>query len=126
VQLPEELPEEDLPELDSYNCKSCGAELITDGTISATSCLYCKSSAIIKSRFSGRFRPKSLIPFRLTKSQAEEIYRKWIGKRLFAPTEFKTKEEINRVTGIYAPFWLFDCVADGTITGEGTMVSTWR
>lgn len=125
VYKEEELPDEDMPELDSYNCTSCGAELITESTVSATSCLYCKSPTIIKTRFSGRFKPKSLIPFRLTKQQAEDIYRKWIGKRLLAPSEFKTKEEIEKITGIYAPHWLFDCQASGSIEGEATKVSSW-
>lgn len=61
----------------------------------------------------------------MTKAQAEEIYRKWIRKKIFAPSEFKTKEEIENVTGIYAPFWLFDCNIDGYIEGEGTKVSHW-
>lgn len=102
-----------MPELDSYICNSCGAELIADNTTSATFCIYCKSPAVIKSRFSGRFRPRNVIPFRLTKEQAKEIYQKWIKKRIFAPKEFKLKEEVDKITGIYAPFWLFDCKADG-------------
>lgn len=121
----DELPDDEMPELNAYHCTSCGAELITDNTTAATTCLYCKSPTIIKSRFTGRFKPKSLIPFKLTKSQAEEIYRKWIRKRLFAPSAFKTQEEIKRVTGVYAPFWLFDCMVDGHIEGEGTKVSSW-
>jgi DNA-directed RNA polymerase subunit RPC12/RpoP len=120
-----DIPDEDQPELESYHCTSCGAELITDGTTSATFCLYCKNPAIIKSRFAGRFKPKYLIPFRLTKAQAEELYRKWIHKHLFAPNEFKAKEEIEKVTGIYAPFWLFDCKTRGSIEGQGTKVRRW-
>lgn len=118
-------PEEDNLELDSYKCTSCGAELIADGTTSATFCLYCKSPTIIKSRFSGKFKPKNLIPFRLTQEEARDIYKEWIGKRRFVPDEFKGKREIDKITGIYAPFWLFDCQVEGVIDGEGTMVSSW-
>ncbi|HOM02030.1 MAG TPA: DNA helicase PriA [Acetivibrio sp.] len=122
----EEFLNEDMPELDSYICNSCGAELIADNTTSATFCVYCKSPAVIKSRFSGKFRPRNVIPFRLTKEQAKEIYQKWIKKRLFAPKEFKLKEEVDKITGIYAPFWLFDCKANGFISGEATKVHSWR
>lgn len=121
----EEAPEEEMPELDSYRCDSCGAELIADDTTSATFCLYCKSPTIIKTRFSGRFKPRSVIPFKLVKEQAKEIYKTWINKKLLAPSEFKQKEEIDKVTGIYAPFWLFDCKADGRISGEATIVRSW-
>ncbi|WP_139904716.1 DNA helicase PriA [Clostridium thermarum] len=113
------------PELNSYHCTSCGAELIADDTTAATFCLYCKNPTIIRSRFSGKFKPKNLIPFKLTKAQAQDLYKKWIGKRIFAPSEFKQKEEIEKITGIYAPFWLFDTRAEGMIDGEGTRVKSW-
>jgi len=38
----------------------------------------------------------------------------------------KLKEEVDKITGIYAPFWLFDCKADGFISGEATRVHSWR
>lgn len=121
----EEPSDQDMPELDSYRCTSCGSELIADSTTSATFCLYCKNPTIIKSRFSGRFKPKNLIPFKLTKEQAEDIYKKWIRKRRFTPDEFKQKEKIEKITGIYAPFWLFNSKADGMINGEATKVRSW-
>ena len=120
-----ELPDEDAPELDSYSCNSCGAELIADDTISATFCLYCKNPTIIKNRFSGRFKPQLVIPFNLTKDDAQKIYTKWIKRRIFAPKKFKSKEEIDKVTGVYVPYWLFNCDIDGQIEGVGTKVRTW-
>jgi DNA-directed RNA polymerase subunit RPC12/RpoP len=126
ANLHEKDSDHDMPELDSYQCSNCGAELIADTTTSATFCLYCKSPAIIKTRFSGRFKPKSLIPFKITKDQAKDIYGKWIRKKILAPSEFKTRDEIDKITGIYAPFWLFDCKADGTIEGDATRVRSWR
>lgn len=121
----EESLEKQMEELTSYTCTSCGAELIADGTTSATFCLYCRNHTIIKTRFSGKFKPRGVIPFRLTKNEVKEIYKKWINKRIFAPNEFKQKEEIDKITGIYAPFWLFDCNSEGAIIGEGLRVSTW-
>ncbi|HEX7713743.1 MAG TPA: zinc ribbon domain-containing protein [Bacillota bacterium] len=125
VLQPEEPLEQAPTELNSYRCSSCGAELIADATTSATFCLYCKNHTIIKSRFAGEFKPERLIPFKLTKEQAKELYRKWITKRLFAPDDFKQKDKLDKVTGVYAPFWLFDCKVDGMIEGEGTRVRTW-
>lgn len=117
--------EEENPELESYRCASCGAELIAEDTVAATFCIYCKNPSIIKTRFSGRFKPRYVIPFRLTKQQAQELYFGWIKKILFAPKEFKQSNDINKITGIYAPFWLYDCDVSGTIEGEGTTVRSW-
>lgn len=122
----EEHLEEAASDLDAYQCESCGAELIADETTSATFCLYCKSPTIIKQRFKGEFKPKYVIPFKITKEQSLETYRAWINKKLFAPTSFKKEEEVKKLTGIYAPFWLFDCHAHGRTVGEGTRVHTWR
>jgi DNA-directed RNA polymerase subunit RPC12/RpoP len=122
----EELPEEDIAELDSYRCSNCGADLLADDTTSATFCLYCKSPSIIKTRFSGRFKPKYVIPFKISKENAKELYRSWIKKRRFAPTAFKQQEEIDKVTGLYAPYWLFDCKVNAMIAGEATRVSSYR
>jgi len=119
-QEAEAAPENEATELDSYHCQNCGAELVTDATLAATHCLYCLSPTIIKTRFAGEFKPQSLIPFYLTKEQAEGIYREWIAKKRFAPDEFKTADEISKITGVYAPFWLFDCQVSGRIDGEGT------
>jgi|LSQX01.2.fsa_nt_gb DNA-directed RNA polymerase subunit RPC12/RpoP len=125
-KLKEELSKEDIPELDSYHCSNCGAELLADDTTSATFCLYCKSPTIIKTRFSGRFRPRYLIPFKFTQEKAKDTYRSWIRKRRFAPTDFKSQEEIDKITGLYAPYWLFDCQVDALLAGEATKVNTWR
>ncbi|MGL5692792.1 MAG: hypothetical protein ACRCXA_01855 [Peptostreptococcaceae bacterium] len=111
--------------LNSYNCTSCGAELIADDTISATFCIYCNSHSIIKNRFSGKFEPKSVIPFKIGKEEAQEIYTKWINKKKFAPKIFKDKKEVEKITGIYVPFWLFDNNVKGHLYGEGTKIRTW-
>ena len=113
-------------ELDSYQCTNCGAELIADATTSATFCLFCKSPTIIKSRFAGKFKPNALIPFKLTQEQAEERYRSFIRRFLFAPSPFKSQTEIKKITGMYAPYWVFDCKVRGTIEGEATRVHSYR
>ena len=123
---PKEVEEQAAPELDAYHCNNCGAELVTDQTIVSTHCLYCKSPAIIQSRVSGEFQPKNLLPFHLTKEQAEDIYREWIRGKKFAPDAFKDPEEIKKITGVYAPFWLFDCQTEGRLEGEGSKIRTWK
>ena len=121
----EMLEEEPAPELDAYRCTSCGAELVTDATLAATHCLYCKSPAVIKTRFEGKFKPKSVIPFYLTQEQAEELYREWLKDKRFVPDEFKAADTISEIKGVYAPYWLFNCQAVGKIEGEATESNTY-
>lgn len=119
-------PPEEAEELDVYHCENCGAELIADHATAATFCLYCKSPSVIKARFSGAFKPSRVIPFKVTKKEAEDKYRHWIKKCLFAPRAFKEDEEIEKVTGMYAPFWMYKAAIRASLQGEATTVSSWR
>ncbi len=42
---------EDAAHMRSYNCPSCGAELICDDTTAATSCPYCGNPSIVPGQF---------------------------------------------------------------------------
>ena len=122
----ETVVEDEGDEIDVYHCENCGAELVADHTTAATFCLYCKSPSIIKTRFSGKFKPTKVIPFKIQKKEAEDLYRKWIRKALFAPRDFKEDEEIEKVTGMYAPFWMYNSKVTEQLAGQGTRVSAWR
>ncbi|RRD94173.1 zinc ribbon domain-containing protein [Clostridiales bacterium COT073_COT-073] len=114
-------------ELDAYFCKNCGAEIVGDHETIATFCLYCKSPTIIKARMQGEFTPRYIIPFEIDHKRAKEIYGKWIKKHLLAPSAFKRDDEIDKIRGIYAPYWLFH--ADNVqvyVRGTGTIDRVWQ
>jgi DNA-directed RNA polymerase subunit RPC12/RpoP len=116
----------EIPELDEYRCNACGAKILTEGNAAATFCIYCRNPSVIKSRFSGDFHPRYLIPFKITQKEAKDIYFAWIKKRFFAPNIFKTAREVDNIRGLYAPYWLFDCRASGYVEGEGRNSKSWR
>ncbi len=116
---------EEMKKLSSYHCNNCGAEIVADETTAATFCIYCKSPSLIQERFHGEFHPRYIIPFKLKKDEAEALYKEWMKKKLFAPRAFKQDEEIEKIKGVYVPFWLFDCDAHGNIQGQATKVKTW-
>lgn len=45
-----------------YICSSCGAELISDGTVAVTTCPYCGNPAVAPGQLSGDFSPDLVIP----------------------------------------------------------------
>lgn len=89
-----------------YDCKNCGATLaITDAEIS-TYCAYCGQPTIVFSRIEKRKRPKSIIPFKITKNEAISRIRETIFKSDFVEDQIKYfKPEFLR--GIYVPYGLF-------------------
>lgn len=105
-----------------YQCKNCGAVLITTSDTSATTCSFCDAPMILGDRLSGSLAPSKVAPFSITKQQAQEAFKKWCGKGLLLPNDFKKANRIKEITGMYVPFWLFDLNSDSSINAECTKV----
>lgn len=112
-------------DMDEYQCQNCGARVVTDKNTTATSCVYCGSTTIIKNRLQGEFSPNAIIPFSRVKEDAASEFYKFSKKKWFAPKEFCKKENIEEVKGVYIPFWLYDCDTDGDVSASCQQVTTW-
>ena len=106
--------------LRAYNCPSCGAELICDGTTAATSCPYCGNPTIVPGQLYGMLKPDYVIPFQLDKNAAMNALRNhYKGKKLL-PKSFSNENHIEEVKGVYVPFWLFDGETYADLTFDAT------
>ena len=90
-----------------YSCTSCGAELAINGVEASTFCAYCGQPTIVFSRVSQQMKPSYIIPFQFERDQAEGAIREKLRKGFFIPKEIKNFE-VERLRGIYIPFWMFD------------------
>lgn len=109
----------------NYLCSDCGAEIIADEQTSATFCLYCGNTAILKNKLSGKFAPNSIIPFKVDKNDAIEAFKGLKKGRPFIPSDFISEKNIEKITGLYVPFWLYEINVDGTLQIEGINVTHW-
>ncbi len=109
-----------------YECPNCGAQIITEEETSATFCYYCHAPVVLSGRLSGEYRPAYVIPFTLTKEAVTEQFQKWCRKKWFLPRDFRSKQILENISGIYVPFWLTNCEADTYVSGTATRVRTWR
>lgn len=109
-----------------YQCPNCGAQIVTDETTAATFCYYCHNPVVLSGRVSGTFQPNEVIPFAIDRKKAEQIFVDWIHKKRFVPNDFFSKSQIEKLSGIYFPYWMFDCQIDGSLSGEGTKIRTWQ
>ena len=109
-----------------YHCKDCGAEIIADENTASTFCVYCGNTAILKSKLSGKFAPSKIIPFKKTKEEAIEAFKSISKGKPLTPKFFNKKENIEKVSGVYIPFWLFSIETKASISVSGTKVQTWR
>ncbi len=114
-----------MQDMEGYVCKNCGAEIISLENISSTTCLYCKSSAIIKNRLTGIYKPESIIPFKYKKEEAISCWENLCHGRLLIPSGFKDKKNIQDMEGLYVPFWLYDVTSSAYLRCDGTKVTSW-
>ncbi|MBP3541743.1 MAG: hypothetical protein J6K72_08035 [Clostridia bacterium] len=105
----------DMAQMKAYRCKSCGAELITEGTTTATECPYCGSPTILPDRIEGGIRPELVVPFVISKEEAQKMFEDYFQGKKLLPNIFKKDNQIAEIRKLYVPYWLFDCDADATI-----------
>ena len=116
---------EEQVEMDEYICQDCGAQIIADKNTSATFCVYCKNTAILKSRLTEKFSPSQVIPFAKTKDDAINAFKNVGRGKFLMPKEFSNPTNIEEIKGIYIPFWLYSCKMHGNVVGKGTRVTSW-
>jgi len=117
--------EQDLGDLSTGHCPSCGAELIGDQNTIATVCPCCGNTQIVQQRVKGLLKPDSVIPFHLEKKAATEALKEFYkGKRLL-PNFFKEENRVNSIQGLYVPFWLFDANSQGSVTYKAIKIKKW-
>ena len=108
-----------------FTCQSCGGEIITDLTTAATFCPYCDSPTILSGRVSGGLRPDAVVPFKTTKEDARKAFLQLCKGKLLLPKGFTSEQRLEKITGVYVPFWLYDC--HGSVHGRyrATQVHRW-
>jgi len=109
-----------------YICPSCGAQIVTDDTTAATFCYYCHNPVVLGGRLEGNYLPDKIIPFSITREAAEKGFEEYIGKKKFVPGAFFNKKQIESMTGVYFPYWLYDVNLQGAMQAEGRNVRVWR
>lgn len=108
-----------------YSCSSCGAQIIAENNTTATFCYYCHNPVILTGKLQGDYRPSRIIGFKLTREQAEEKFNQWCGKRRFIPKDFRSQQQLEKMTGLYVPFWVADCSVKVDYTAIGKKVTSW-
>ena len=111
----------------TYICKNCGAELMTEDTTTATECPYCGSPTILPDRIEGSVKPEMVVPFKITKEQAQKLFEDYFKGKLLLPNVFLNgRNRIAEMRRLYVPYWLFDCDAHADIVYDAEKRRTER
>lgn len=107
-----------------YICPSCGGEVVGDESMAASSCPYCGNSVIIAKQFEGMLKPDMVIPFKYSKDDALKALKKFCSGKALLPKNFFNENIINKINGIYIPYWLFNCDSSCSARYRATRVSS--
>jgi hypothetical protein len=108
-----------IEELDLAKAQSCKAVSVFDPQRVGQNCDFCGSPALVDYKeIKAPIRPQSLLPFTITDSNVREQIRKWYASKWLAPNALKNKALVDRLHGVYIPYWTFDAHVVSPWTAE--------
>ncbi len=107
-------------------CPNCGAPLNPGEYQAAHRCAHCGIYLIVDERVEGTYTPHVILPFKIDKNQAVESLKESFGKRLFTPSDFMSASTLEKMEGMYVPFFLYNMDGHYHWTGHGKQIRTWR
>ena len=117
--------EEEQYTLNCFVCPACGGEIVTDENTVATFCPFCDNPAILSARLSGGLRPDAVIPFCTSKDDAKKAFQALCKGKPLLPKGYADENRLEKITGIYVPFWLYDCDGTQDAKFKATRIHRW-
>ena len=100
---------EETHQQEQVKCSNCGGEQTLAANLFASACTFCGTPITSRSYAQRLIKPRSLVPFKVTKLQAQEKWRAWIRGLWLAPTALKKfAQGDGGIKGVYVPYWTFD------------------
>jgi len=118
--LEKNFQQDDKVQVTLVKCGSCGASSTLAAGISSDKCPFCASIIVVKDGTTATLhKPQYVLPFGIDAHKATDNFRTWLKSLWFAPSDLKHfADSANRLTGMYLPFWTFDCRTDSDYTGQ--------
>lgn len=89
-----------------YSCPSCAAEVAADQSTVATTCPYCGNNMLVSGTATSENIPQYVLPFSVTKDQAEERMKAHFEHKWYLSREFDA--QLEHMQGVYVPYHLYD------------------
>lgn len=90
-----------------FQCNSCTTHIATFDDKALTRCPSCGNKDLIEIQESG-VHPMEIIPFKIPRDTAGDAFSTWIKSRKFAPNNLKKLAKLKKISGLYAPIFLFN------------------
>ena len=106
-------------------CPNCNSTIPFSEYGSAGRCPSCGTYVLRDEMVSYPYGADVILPFMLSKRDAEEKLKAEFGRKLFMPGDFLSVKTLEHMRGVYVPFWLFDYQTDVDYNAVGTKVRHW-
>ena len=94
---------QDIGNVKAFSCPSCGAQTIANAENATAECPFCQST-MIDTKFAGNDLPEVILPFKLTKEEAEAKLKDWLQQHKSNSVAQAIKKNMHRFTGCYLPY----------------------
>ena len=84
-----------------------------------------KMRRFFRNNYRGAFRPEKILPFQVKKEDAQAAFKRLCHRKPLLPKDFYAPDRIEQITGVYVPFWLYDCAANAYMTASAQRIRTW-
>lgn len=109
----------DAQEVQTVKCQACGATSTLQPNISMSHCPFCGTQLHAAAKASRLIKPGAVLPFKIPKNKALELFRDWLGGLWFAPNGLKEQAARDGgIKGMYLPYWTFDAKTTTWYDGE--------
>ena len=103
----------------TVQCRSCRAISVFDPDKIGQRCEFCGSTELVPyAEVKDAFRPESLLPLKISESQARDLIRAWYKRQWLAPNKLNAWALTDTVRGVYLPYWTFDAKAFAEWTAD--------
>ncbi|MDU0459765.1 MAG: hypothetical protein RW306_13650 [Geobacteraceae bacterium] len=100
-------------------CTACSAVSIVESDVSLSSCPFCGSLLTARAKPGRLVRPGAILPFKINRNKASELFRRWLSSLWFAPGGLKRNSITSGgIKGIYLPYWTYDVRVTTWYEGE--------
>ena len=111
--------QQEVYEVQTVQCESCGAQSTLDENVSSDLCPFCGTSMVLTEHTQRLIKPQGVLPFKVKSEEAHDAFRDWLGSLWFAPNDLKKyARREGRLAGMYLPYWTFDTESTTQYRGQ--------
>lgn len=100
-------------------CPGCGAMVVLPQHVAADFCPFCASQLTNPvEEAHATLQPGGVIPFQFDKREAHARFHVWAKSRWFAPNALKQLDQLEKLNGVYVPYWTYDAMTFSFYAGQ--------